>query len=149
MSKPYQVVGIGNALVDVLAHVEEKFLDENGVQKAIMQLIDANRAVELYGVMGPAKEISGGSAANTIAGLAQIGARTAYVGKVKDDQLGDIFAHDMRALGAGYDTPRASGGEHETGRCYVLVTPDGERSLNTYLGVSEHLGPSDLSLIHI
>ena len=144
MSKKYQVVGIGNALVDVLSHVDDAFLDDNGVQKAIMQLIDANRAVDLYGVMGPAKEISGGSAANTIAGLAQIGVATAYVGKVKDDQLGDIFAHDLRAQGADYDTPRASGGEHETGRCYVLVTPDGERSMNTYLGVSEHLTPGDI-----
>ena len=144
MTKTYQVVGIGNALVDVLAHVEDRFLDDNGVQKAIMQLIDAQRAVELYGAMGPAQEISGGSAANTIAGLGQIGIRTAYVGKVKDDQLGDIFAHDLRAQGADYDTPRASGGEHETGRCYVLVTPDGERSLNTYLGVSEHLMPADI-----
>ena len=144
MTKPYQVVGIGNALVDVLSHVEDRFLDDNGVQKAIMQLIDTRRAAELYGVMGPSKEISGGSAANTIAGLGQIGIRTAYVGKVKDDQLGDIFAHDMRAQGADYDTPRATDGEHETGRCFVLVTPDGERSLNTYLGVSEHLMPSDI-----
>lgn len=146
MSKQYQVVGIGNALVDVLSHVEDRFLDDNGVQKAIMQLIDAKRAAELYGVMGPAKEISGGSAANTIAGLAQIGVATAYVGKVRDDQLGDIFAHDLRAQGADYDTPRASGGEHETGRCYVLVTPDGERSMNTYLGVSEHLSPDDIDV---
>lgn len=145
MSKTYQVVGIGNALVDVLCHVDDAFLTENGVGKGIMQLIDANRAVELYGKMGPAEEISGGSAANTIAGIAALGGRTAYVGKVKDDQLGAIFAHDMRAQGAGYDVPLAEKAHsHETGRCMVLVTPDGERSLNTYLGVSEFLSPDDI-----
>ena len=145
MSKRYQVVGIGNALVDVLAHTDDAFLARNGVEKGIMQLIDTARAVELYGHMGPAREISGGSAANTIAGLAALGARTAYVGKVRDDQLGGIFAHDLRAQGAGYATPLAPR-DHpaETGRCLVLVTPDGERSMNTYLGVSEFLGPEDI-----
>ena len=105
--KRNQVVGIGNALVDVIAHTDDAFLAENGVEKGIMQLIDRTRAVELYGHMGPAREVSGGSAANTIAGLAALGARTAYVGKVKDDQLGAIFAHDLRAQGAGYATPLA------------------------------------------
>ena len=110
-----------------------------------MQLIDTARAVELYGRMGPAREISGGSAANTIAGLAALGARTAYVGKVKDDQLGAIFAHDLRAQGADYATPLAPKDHpHETGRCMVLVSPDGERSMNTYLGVSEFLAPADI-----
>jgi len=145
MTKPYHVVGIGNALVDVLAHTEEDFLDSHGVQKGIMQLIDMERAVHLYEKVGPAQEISGGSAANTIAGIAHLGGRTAYVGKVKDDQLGAIFAHDLRAQGADYDTPKApkeTGAE--TGRCIVLVTPDGERSMNTYLGVTEHLAPSDI-----
>ncbi len=144
MSKRYQVVGIGNAMVDILAHIEDGFLDEHGVQKGIMQLIDAERAKTLYGHMGPAKEISGGSAANTIAGLAQLGVATAYVGKVKNDQLGDIFAHDIKAQGADYDTPRATDGDHETGRCMVLVSPDGERSMNTYLGWSEFLTPADI-----
>ncbi|PLS23243.1 adenosine kinase [Neptunicoccus cionae] len=145
MTKKYQVVGIGNALVDVLASCDDSFLSDNGVEKGIMQLIDTDRAAELYGMMGPATEISGGSAANTIAGIAALGGRTAYVGKVKDDQLGDIFAHDMRAQGADYDVPRSPKSEtHETGRCMVLVTPDSERSLNTYLGVSEHLGPDDI-----
>lgn len=145
MSKRHQVVGIGNALVDVLAHTDDGFLAENGVEKGIMQLIDRARAVELYGHMGPAREISGGSAANTIAGLAALGARTAYVGKVRDDQLGAIFAHDMRAQGAGYATPLAPADHaHETGRCMVLVTGEGERSMNTYLGVSEFLGPDDI-----
>lgn len=143
--KKYQVVGIGNALVDILSHCEDGFLTETGVEKGIMQLIDTGRAAELYGKMGPAKEISGGSAANTIAGLAALGGRTAYVGKVKDDQLGDIFAHDIRAQGAGFDVPRApADAAHETGRCMVLVTPDAERSMSTYLGVSEALGPDDI-----
>lgn len=143
--KQYQVVGIGNALVDVLAHTGDQFLADNGVEKGIMQLIDRDRAVELYGHMGPAREISGGSAANTIAGIAALGGRTAYVGKVKDDQLGAIFAHDLRAQGAGYATPLAPRDHpQETGRCMVLVTPDGERSMSTYLGVSEFLSPADI-----
>jgi len=145
VTKAYQVVGIGNALVDVISHVEDGFLAENGVEKGIMTLIDTARAVELYGRMGPAREVSGGSAANTIAGIAALGGRTAYVGKVKDDQLGSIFAHDLRAQGADYATPLAPP-DHpaETGRCMVLVSPDGERSMSTYLGVSEFLAPADI-----
>jgi sugar/nucleoside kinase (ribokinase family) len=145
--KKFQVVGIGNAMVDVLSHASDAFLAENDIGKGIMQLIDMSRAVELYGRIGPAKEISGGSAANTIAGIAHLGGRTAYVGKVKDDQLGAIFAHDMRAQGAVYETkmaPKDSG--HETGRCIVIVTPDGERSMNTYLGWSEFLTPADIDV---
>lgn len=143
--KRYQVVGIGNAMVDVIAHASEAALAELGVQKGIMQLIDMPRAVELYARIGPAREVSGGSAANTIAGIAQLGGRTAYVGKVKDDQLGAIFAHDLRAQGATYETPlAAASAEQETGRCIILVTPDGERSMNTYLGWSEHLAPPDI-----
>ena len=141
----FNIVGVGNALVDILSHCPDQFLADNGVDKGIMQLIDEDRAIELYGVMGPAKEISGGSAANTIAGAAMLGAKTAYFGKVKDDQLGAIFAHDIRALGVTYETPLAPKNEtHETGRCMVLVTPDGERSMSTYLGVSEALGPDDI-----
>ncbi|WP_118135392.1 adenosine kinase [Oceanicella sp. SM1341] len=143
--KSHQVTGIGNALVDVIAPVQDAFLAEHGVEKGIMTLIDRPRAAELYGHMGPATEISGGSGANTIAGLAALGDRTAYVGKVKDDQLGAIFAHDLRAQGATYDTPLAPADhEAETGRCMVMVSPDGERSMNTYLGVSEFLAPSDI-----
>lgn len=143
--KPLQVVGIGNALVDVLGQTTDAGLEALGVEKGIMQLIDTARAVDLYGHMGPAREISGGSAANTIAGLAALGTRTAYVGKVKDDQLGRIFAHDLRAQGAAYETPLAPAGHSlETGRCMVLVTPDGERSMSTYLGVSEFLAPADI-----
>lgn len=143
--KKFQVVGIGNAMVDVLSHSDDAFLETNGIGKGIMQLIDMPRAVDLYARIGPAQEISGGSAANTIAGMAHLGGRTAYVGKVKDDQLGAIFAHDLRAQGAVYETkmaPKDAG--HETGRCIVLVTPDGERSMNTYLGWSEYLTPADI-----
>ena len=143
--KKFQIVGIGNAMVDVLTRGDELFLAEAGIEKGIMQLIDMDRAVSLYGAIGPAKEISGGSAANTIAGIAHLGGRTAYVGKVKDDQLGAIFAHDLRAQGAVYETSLApKSAEQETGRCIVIVTPDGERSMNTYLGVTEFLEPSDI-----
>ena len=143
--KSFQIVGVGNAMVDVLSRAEEAFLTEAGIEKGVMQLIDMDRAVDLYGRIGPAKEISGGSAANTIAGIAHLGGRTAYVGKVKDDQLGAIFAHDLRAIGASYETTLApKDSDAETGRCIVVVTPDGERSMSTYLGWSEHLGPDDI-----
>ncbi len=145
MTKRFDVVGIGNAMVDVLARCDDRFLDQTGVEKGVMQLIDMERAVDLYARVGPAREVSGGSAANTIAAIAALGGSTAYVGKVKDDQLGAIFAHDMRAQGATYETALASATDQaETGRCIVLVTPDGERSMNTYLGVTEHLSPSDI-----
>lgn len=145
--KTFQVVGIGNAMVDVISHASEEALARLGVQKGIMQLIDMPRAVALYGSIGPAEEVSGGSAANTIAGVAKLGGRTAYVGKVKDDQLGAIFAHDLRAQGAVYETPLApKTAEQETGRCIILVTPDGERSMNTYLGVTEFLTPADIDV---
>ncbi|MFN3615305.1 MAG: adenosine kinase [Rubrimonas sp.] len=144
--KSLHVTGVGNAMVDILSRVDDAFLEANGVRKGIMQLIDGPRAVELYGRMGPATEVSGGSAANTIAGLGMLGARAAYVGKVRDDQLGAIFAHDIRSLGVAFDTPMApkSLEGEETGRCMVLVTPDGERSMNTYLGVSAELSPADI-----
>lgn len=145
MTKTYDVVGVGNSIVDVLSHVNDDFLTDNGVEKGIMQLIDTARSTELYGAMGPARQISGGSAANTIAGAAMLGAKSAYVGKVRDDQLGEIFAHDIRAVGVTFETPLAPADAiDETGRCMVLVTPDGERSMNTYLGVSEALGPDDI-----
>jgi len=147
MTKQYQVVGIGNAMVDILAQEKDSFLAEAGVEKGIMQLIDMDRAVDLYSRVGPAQEISGGSAANTIAGIAKLGGRTAYVGKVKDDQLGAIFAHDLRAQGADYETTLApKDADDETGRCIVIVTPDGERSMNTYLGVTEFLTPDDIDV---
>ena len=145
MSKKFQVVGIGNAMVDVLAHAEDDFLAANGIQKGIMQLVDRDRGIQIYDRLGPAQEVSGGSAANSIAGIAHLGGRTAYVGKVKDDQLGAIFAHDLRSQGTVYETALAPR-DHpaETGRCFILVTPDGERSMNTYLGITEFLHPDDI-----
>src|SRR5947208_3401800 len=139
----YDVLGIGNAIVDVMAHTEDDFLIKQGMRKGAMQLIDEARAEALYDAMGPAVEISGGSAANTIAGVASLGARGAFVGKVKADELGRIFAHDIRAAGIDFDTPPASAGP-STARCYILVTPDGERTMNTFLGAAQDLHPNDI-----
>ena len=139
----YDVLGIGNAIVDVIARAEEDFLLRQGMRKGAMTLIDGARAEAIYDAMGPAVEMSGGSAANTIVGLASLGARAAFVGKVKDDLLGRAFGHDIRAAGVTFDTPPASAGP-STGRCYVLVTPDGERTMNTYLGAAQDLHPDDI-----
>ena len=145
MNKAYKVVGIGNAIVDVLAKCDDAFLTGNGVEKGIMQLIDTARAADLYGAMVAGTEISGGSAANTIAGLSTLGVKSAFVGKVKDDQLGRVFAHDIRAQGAVFNTPMVDAGHaDETGRSMILVSPDGERSMNTYLGVANQLAVSDI-----
>jgi sugar/nucleoside kinase (ribokinase family) len=145
MTKTYKVVGIGNAIVDVLAKCDDAFLTENGVEKGIMQLIDTERAAELYGAMAAGTEISGGSAANTISGLSTLDVKAAFVGKVKDDQLGRVFAHDIRAQGSDFDTPMVDASHaDETGRSMILVTPDGERSMNTYLGVANQLSVSDI-----
>lgn len=132
------VVGIGNAIVDVLARVEDSFLARHGLAKGAMRLIDETEAEQLYGAMGPAIEISGGSAANTITGLAALGGRGAFIGRVRNDQLGHAFRHDIQAAGVVYDTPPAADGP-ATARCFVLVSPDGERTMNTYLGASVHL----------
>jgi sugar/nucleoside kinase (ribokinase family) len=134
----YDVVAIGNAVVDVMAPADEATITRLGLAKGGMTLIDAARAAELYAAMGSAKEISGGSAANTIAGLAALGAQCAFIGQVADDQLGEIFAHDMRAGGIAFDTAVAAGGE-PTGRVLIFVTPDGERTMNTYLGAGQFL----------
>ena len=143
--KKYQVIGIGNAMVDVLSYADDAMLARHDITKGVMQLIDMPRAVALYSHIGSAQEVSGGSAANSIAAIAHLGGRTAYVGKVCDDQLGAIFAHDLRAQGAVYETKMAPmDGAQETGRCIVLVTPDGERTLNTYLGWSEFLTADDI-----
>ena len=136
----FDVLGIGNAIVDVLAHVDEDRLASEGVAKGAMTLIDAPRAVALYDVMGPAIETSGGSAANTIAGIASLGGRAAFIGRVKNDEFGTIFSHDIRALGVHYDTPPAQDGP-PTARCLIMVTPDGQRSMSTYLGACQGLGP--------
>ena len=137
------VVGVGNALVDVLTHATEDFLRRQGLAKGTMQLVDEARAGDLYAAMGPGIEVSGGSAANTIVGVASFGARAHYVGKVRNDQLGEVFSHDLRSVGVGYATPVATEGP-STGRCLIVVTPDAQRTMSTYLGASTRLGPSDI-----
>src|ERR1700704_6414022 len=142
-STRFDVLGIGNAIVDVIARTEDDFLAKQKMRKGAMQLIDEAQAVGIYDAMGPGVEVSGGSAANTIVGVASLGGRAAFVGKVKDDELGRVFAHDIRAAGVTFDTPPDSEGP-STGRCYVLVTPDGERTMNTYLGAAQALPPTDI-----
>jgi sugar/nucleoside kinase (ribokinase family) len=139
----FDVVGIGNAIVDVLAHAEEGFLAEHGLNKGTMTLIDAQRATALYGAMGPGIEVSGGSAANTIAGLASLGSRAGYIGKLGADELGRIFRHDIRANGVAFETPAATS-KTPTARCLIFVTPDAQRTMNTYLGACIELSPEDI-----
>ncbi len=139
----FDVLGIGNAIVDVIARTEEDFLLKQGMNKGGMALIDEPRAQAIYDAMGPALEMSGGSAANTIVGLASLGSRAAFIGKVKDDTLGHAFTHDIRAAGVAFTTPPAKDGA-STACCYVLVTPDGERTMNTYLGAAQGLSPADI-----
>lgn len=144
MTRPrYDVTGIGNAIVDVLAHADDKFLVENGIAKGGMTLIDAERATHLYARMGQGIEVSGGSAANTIAGIASLGGSAAFIGKVAQDQLGEVFAHDIRALGVHYETAPLRAGA-PTARCLILVTPDAQRSMNTFLGASQVLSAGDI-----
>ncbi len=143
MAALYHVVGVGNAIVDVLAQADDAFLAEQRLDKGAMTLIDAAQAEALYARMGPGREISGGSAANTVAGVASLGGKAAYIGKVCDDQLGAVFRHDLRATGVDFDT-RPVQGEPPTARCLVLVTPDAQRTMNTYLGASVELGPDDI-----
>jgi len=137
------VVGIGNALVDVLSHEADDFIAANGLVKGSMTLVETERAAALYDAMGPGIEVSGGSAANTAAGVASFGGRAAYLGKVHDDQLGLVFAHDLRATGVVFRSPPATDGP-PTGRCLIVVTPDAERTMNTYLGASADFGPEDV-----
>ena len=137
------VVGIGNAIVDVLAHAEEAFLLRHGLNKGTMTLIDADRATALYEAMGPGIEVSGGSAANTIAGLASLGGAGGFIGKVGADTLGEIFRHDIRASGVAFATPPTRSGT-PTARSLILVTPDAQRTMNTYLGACIELGPADV-----
>jgi sugar/nucleoside kinase (ribokinase family) len=134
------VVGIGNALVDVLSHETEEFIQAHGLVKGSMTLIDTERADQLYDAMGPGIEASGGSAANTISGIASFGGKAAYIGRVFDDQLGTVFAHDMRSTGVVFRSAPAVDGP-PTGRCLIVVTPDAQRTMNTYLGSSEFFGP--------
>ena len=137
------VVGIGNAIVDVIAQTTDRFLVDQALQKGSMALIDEPRAHELYDLMGPAIEASGGSAANSMVGVASFGGTAAYIGKVRDDMLGHVFAHDMRASGVAFDVPAGPDGP-ATGRSLILVTPDAQRTMNTFLGISSLLQPSDV-----
>ncbi|MFC3098422.1 adenosine kinase [Alteraurantiacibacter palmitatis] len=134
----YDVIAIGNAIVDVVASCSDELIDELGLNKGGMTLVDEDQARELYDAMGPAREISGGSAANTLAGLSALGAQCAFVGQVADDQLGTVFAHDIRAVGIDFDTPSRPG-QPSTARCLIFVTPDGQRTMNTFLGASQFL----------
>jgi sugar/nucleoside kinase (ribokinase family) len=139
----FDVVGVGNAIVDVIASVDDDFIDAHGLHKGSMTLIDAERATALYEAMPSGIEDSGGSAANTMAGVASFGGRAAYIGKVRKDQLGEVFRHDIRATGVSFDVPLAAEGP-PTARCLIQVTPDAQRTLNTFLGISSLLCPDDV-----
>lgn len=144
MSQPStQVIAIGNAIVDVMAPCDDALIEQLGLVRGGMTLVDTARAHELYSAMGPAREISGGSAANTLAGLAALGSSCAFIGQVADDQLGEVFAHDIRAGGIRFETP-ARAGDPPTARCLIFVTPDGQRTMNTFLGASQFLPASQL-----
>ena len=147
-SAKYDVLGIGNAIFDVLVQTDEGFLSRHGMIKGGMALIDEARAASIYRDMGPAVEISGGSAANTIVGVASLGARAAYVGKVRDDQIGRLYMHDIRAAGVAFETKPAADGP-ATGCSYILVTADGERTMNTYLGAAQELMPADIDAAQV
>ena len=139
------VVGIGNAIVDVLVQTDDGFIAEHGLQKGGMALIDEQQAEALYKASGTGLETSGGSVANTMVGIAQLGGRAGFIGRVRDDQLGSIFSHDIRAVGARFETPAATSGA-TTARCLIYVTPDAERTMCTFLGASTQLEPEDLDL---
>ncbi len=137
------VLAIGNAIVDVIATTEEEFLAAEGLVKGSMRLIDAAEATRLYDQMAQGRETSGGSAANTVAGVAALGLKAGFIGRVAQDQLGEVFSHDIRALGVHFDTP-AGAEEPPTARCLILVTPDAQRTMNTFLGASQHLETADI-----
>lgn len=145
MTQPrYDVIAIGNAIVDVMSPASNDLIEELQLNRGGMTLVDADRAKELYDAMGPAREISGGSAANTLAGLSAMGAQCAFIGQVADDQLGEVFAHDIRAVGIDFDTPPRAG-DPSTARCLIFVTPDAQRTMNTFLGASQFLPPEVLN----
>ena len=137
------IVAIGNAIVDVIATADETFLISENLAKGSMQLISAERATDLYSKMGPGREISGGSAANTVAGMASLGRKCGFIGQVANDQLGNVFSHDIRAIDVAFTTPIREG-EPPTAQCLILVTPDGQRTMNTFLGASQYLPVSAL-----
>ncbi|MEC3860925.1 adenosine kinase [Mesobacterium sp. TK19101] len=143
-TKKYQVVGIGNAIVDVLSRAEDTFLDHMGIEKGIMQLVERDRAEVLYGAMEGRVQAPGGSVANTMAGIGNLGLPTAFIGRVHDDALGRFYADAMAKDGTDFVNPPVPGGELPTSRSMIFVSPDGERSMNTYLGISAELGPDDV-----
>ena len=143
MTQQFDVLAIGNAIVDVIAQADDDFLIAHSVRKGAMTLIDEDRAEKLYQAMGPTTVISGGSAANTAVGLASLGARAAFIGKVRDDTLGGSFSHDIRASKVHFATPPASAGP-ATARSFIMVSPDGQRTMNTYLGAAQNLAPGDI-----
>ncbi|MBW8827380.1 MAG: adenosine kinase [Acidobacteria bacterium] len=140
---PLDVVGVGNALVDVISLESDEFIGRHGLAKGSMELVDPERAVTLYGAMGTTIEQSGGSAANTLAALASLGGRGGFVGRVCDDQLGAVFAHDIKTVGIEFPIPPATSGQ-PTGRCLIVVTPDGERTMSTFLGAAGELDADDI-----
>lgn len=142
-SDALDVVAVGSAIVDVLATAQDSDLADHGLVKGTMALVDAQRSDELYAGMGPAVEVSGGSAANTVAGVASFGGSAAFIGKVRDDQLGQVFTHDIRAAGVEFETKPATEGP-ATARCLVFVTPDAQRTMTTFLGASTGIGPGDI-----
>src|SRR6185437_8273105 len=142
------VLAIGNAIVDVIADADDDFLAREGMHKGAMRLIDEGEAVRLYEAMGPGREASGGSAANTAAGIASLGLKAGFIGQLANDQLGAIFGHDIRSLGVEFDTaPRDDVGA--TARCLILVTPDAQRTMNTFLGAAQRLGPEAVDPAHV
>ena len=144
-TKKYQVVGIGNAIVDVLTRCDDSFLDHMGIEKGIMQLVERDRSEQLFGAMSDRVQAPGGSVANTIAGIGGLGLRTGFIGRVHDDALGQFYAEAMEKGATDFVNPPVPGGELPTSRCMIFVSPDGERSMNTYLGISAELGPEDVS----
>ena len=138
------VLCIGNAIVDVIAATDDGFLDSEGLAKGSMRLIDAEEATRLYDHMGPAREISGGSAGNTAAGVAMLGGRAGFVGQVADDQLGEVYAHDIQSVGVEFTTAKSDPDAAPTARCLVLVTPDAQRTMNTFLGAAQNLEPESI-----
>jgi sugar/nucleoside kinase (ribokinase family) len=147
-TRRFDVTAIGNAIVDVIAQADDSLLAAHSLPKGAMNLIDADMAEKLYGIMGPGKEASGGSAGNTIAGIAALGGKAAYIGKVANDQLGKIFTHDIRAVGVTYDTPPLTSGL-PTARSLIFVTPDAQRTMQTFLGACTQLGPEDVNMDYI
>jgi len=142
-AKSFDVVAIGNAIVDVLTHTDESFLESHGMVKGSMLLIDEDAAHQIYADMGPAVEASGGSAGNTAAGIASLGGRVGFVGRIRDDQLGEVYAHDIRSIGVDYRVPAATDGP-ATARCFIFITSDAQRTMNTFLGASSLLSPADV-----